>query len=69
MADLSFDSALVVRIDEECLTCEEVERRIADVLRERGYVKDTYAQAILDREASFPTALDMGGPQRRHSAL
>lgn len=61
MADLSFDSALVVRIDEECLTCEEVERRIADVLRERGYVKDTYAQAILDREASFPTALDMGG--------
>lgn len=61
MADLSFDSALVVRIDEECLTCEEVERRIAGVLRERGYVKDTYAQAILDREASFPTALDMGG--------
>lgn len=61
MADLSFDSALVVRIDEEGLACEEVERRIAGVLREQGYVKESYAQAIVDREADFPTALDMGG--------
>ncbi len=27
MADLSFDSSLVVRIDEEGLSCEDVERR------------------------------------------
>ena len=53
MADLSFDSSLVVRID--------VERRLAAVLEEQGYVKDTYAQAIVDREANFPTALDMSG--------
>lgn len=61
MADLSFDSTLVIRIDGEGLTCEEVERRIAAVLEKKGYVKDTYAQAIVDREENFPTALDMGG--------
>ena len=61
MADLSFDSSLVVRIDEEGLSCEDVERRLAAVLEGQGYVKDTYAQAIVDREANFPTALDMGG--------
>lgn len=61
MADLSFDSSLVVRIDENGLTCEDVERRLAAVLEEQGYVKDTYAQAIVDREANFPTALDMSG--------
>lgn len=61
MADLSFDSSLVVRIEEEGLTCEDVERRLAAVLEEQGYVKDTYAQAIVDREANFPTALDMSG--------
>ena len=56
MADLSFDSSLVVRIDEEGLSCEDVERRLAAVLEGQGYVKDTYAQAIVDREANFPTA-------------
>ena len=61
MADLSFDSSLVVKIDSENMSCEDVERRIASVLMEQGYAKDTYAQAIVDREANFPTALDMEG--------
>lgn len=61
MADLSFDSKLVVLMGEEGLTCEDVERRLAGVLEEQGYVKDTYAQAIVDREANYPTALDMSG--------
>ncbi len=61
MADLAFDSSLVVLIDEEGLTCADVERRVAGVLTEQGYAKDTFAQAILDREANFPTALDMSG--------
>lgn len=61
MADLAFDSSLVVLIDEEGLTCSDVERRVAGVLTEQGYAKDTFAQAILDREANFPTALDMSG--------
>ena len=61
MADLAFNSSLVTIIDEEGLTCEQVERRIAGILTEQGYAKDTYAQAIVDREANFPTALDMSG--------
>lgn len=61
MAELSFDSSLVVRLEEDGLTCEDVERRLAAVLEEQGYVKGTYAQAIVDREANFPTALDMSG--------
>ena len=42
MADLSFDSKLVVLMGEEGLTCEDVERRLAGVLEEQGYVKDTF---------------------------
>ncbi|MGI6229868.1 MAG: PTS sugar transporter subunit IIA [Tractidigestivibacter sp.] len=61
MADLTFNSSLVIRIEDEGLTCEDVERRIASVLTEQGYAKDSYAQAIVDREKNFPTALDMGG--------
>ena len=61
MANLTFDSSLVTLIDEEGLTCEDVERRVAGILTEQGYAKDSYAQAIVDREANFPTALDMTG--------
>jgi PTS system galactitol-specific IIA component len=61
MADLSFDDTLIVRMNEENLAREDVERHMAAVLREQGYVKESYAQAIVDREASFPTALDMNG--------
>lgn len=61
MANLTFDSSLVTLIDEEGLTCEDVERRVAGILTEQGYAKDSYAQAIVDREANFPTALDMSG--------
>lgn len=41
MADLAFNSSLVTIIDEEGLTCEQVERRIAGILTEQGYAKDT----------------------------
>ena len=53
MADLAFDSSLVVLIDEEGLTCSDVERRVAGVLTEQGYAKDTFAQAILDRLGAY----------------
>ncbi len=36
---------------------EEVVRKLADLYLERGYVKDTYADAVLTREKSFPTGL------------
>lgn len=61
MADLIFDSSLVVRFDEAGLTTSDIESKLADVLFEHGYVKDSYKQAILDREAGFPTAFDVSG--------
>ena len=56
MAALDFNQDLVTIINEP-LTCTEVESRLADVLTQQGYVKDSYKQAILDREALFPTGL------------
>lgn len=60
MAALEFNASLVVRIDEGDLTTEDVERRLASILHDAGYVKDSYEQAIIDREASYPTALEVG---------
>lgn len=60
MANLRFDESLVVAFHEEGLTTEDVERRLAETLRGQGYVKDSFAQAILEREAEFPTALEVG---------
>ena len=36
---------------------EEVVRKLAALYLERGYVKETYADAVLEREISFPTGL------------
>ena len=59
MAALDFNQDLVTIINEP-LTCTEVESRLADVPTQQGYVKDSYKQAILDREALFPTGLYVG---------
>ena len=39
---------------------EEVLRQMASALQEEGYVKDTFADAIIRRELEFPTGLPMG---------
>lgn len=54
MAALTFNETLVKIIDEP-MTRVEVESALADVLHGMGYVRDSYRQAILDREESFPT--------------
>ena len=59
MASLAFDESLV-RIIEEPLSREEVERRLADVLHDAGYVHESYRSAILEREKNFPTGLFAG---------
>lgn len=61
MADLSLDSSLILRIKGENLTTEDVERAMAAELERQGYAKETFTDAILEREKVFPTALDMGG--------
>lgn len=59
MAEISFDESLVVVIDEPG-SCTDVEKQLAGVLFESGYVRESYAQAIVDREASYPTGLEFG---------
>ena len=58
MAALEFTSDLVTFVDAE--TREEAETAIARVLQEQGYAKESYLQAILDREVNYPTGLYAG---------
>lgn len=59
MADLQFNERLVVALDEPGDN-QSVERTLADTLLAQGYVKDTYAHALAEREKLFPTALEVG---------
>ena len=61
MANLQFDESLVLILDEELPDSAAVETRVAGELLRQGHVKDSYPQAILDREKNFPTALDVQG--------
>ena len=42
-------------------TDKEVLEQMASALQEEGYVKETFSDAIIQREISFPTGLPMGG--------
>lgn len=61
MAQLSFTESLVVVFDQPCVHSEEVERTMADTLLSQDYVKPAYAEALVEREKHFPTALDVQG--------
>lgn len=54
---------LAVRIagKEGLETGESVIRAVASRLEKGGYVKDTYADAVAERERSYPTGLELGG--------
>ena len=60
MSDIAFDQSLILQF-EKPMTNTEVLTAMADYLCEKGVVKDTYCQAILDREQNFPTGLFTGG--------
>ena len=51
----------LVLFDVEATDREELLTKLANVLREKGYVKDSYPQAILEREAAYPTGLNTKG--------
>lgn len=59
MTDIAFDEGLVVILDQPG-AYDEVERSMAAVLLGQGYVRDSYARAIADREAAYPTGLELG---------
>lgn len=60
MSGLRFEPSQIVLI-EESLSRNEVLKKLADVLENKGIVKDTYYTAIIERESNFPTGLDVQG--------
>ena len=61
MAGLHFDESLVAILGGEVLDTYSVEERLAQILVNGGWVKETYPAAVHEREKVFPTALDVGG--------
>lgn len=61
MLDLKLLDQNLVMINLEVETQQEALEKLAGRLYETGYVKDTYAQAILEREKVFPTGLPTEG--------
>ena len=61
MSDLHFDSSLVHMFDEDGLDTYTVEDVLANELHDQGWVHESYAAALHEREEGFPTALDVGG--------
>lgn len=57
---IAFDQSLILRI-ENAKTNMEVLTRMCQHLCEKGIVKDTYCEAILERERNFPTGLNTHG--------
>ncbi|MEA4873939.1 PTS sugar transporter subunit IIA [Anaerorhabdus sp.] len=47
-----------VLVIEDTLAKEEVLEKMANVLKEKGFVKDSYLSAILEREKIYPTGLE-----------
>jgi len=60
MSGIAFDESLILEYDQQ-MTDREVLSAMADYLCKKGIVKDSYRQAVLDRETSFPTGLKTGG--------
>jgi len=46
--------------DLEAESSSDIFRRLGGLLVSEGYCKDTYVQALIDREKEFPTGINMG---------
>lgn len=57
---IAFDQSLILKI-ENAKTNTEVLTQMCEHLCRKGIVKDTYCEAILEREKNFPTGLNTHG--------
>ena len=48
-------------IKSEAKTYQEIIKELGEHLFSKGYVKDTFTQAVLDREEAYPTGLQAPG--------
>lgn len=55
------DSSLIHWIDSKGLDEIDIEQKLAAKLHEGGYVKDSYADAVIAREKKYPTGLMCDG--------
>lgn len=51
----------LVVLDYEVRNREELLRNLASILKERGYVKESFIEGVLEREKVFPTGLNTDG--------
>lgn len=51
----------LVFTDVEAKSSKDVFEKVGGAMIKEGYAKDTYVQALINRESEFPTGLDMGG--------
>ncbi len=51
----------LITIGLEAKTYEDVMRQLGGQLIEQGYAKESYIEALIQREAEFPTGLDIDG--------
>jgi PTS system galactitol-specific IIA component len=54
-------SSDLIILNMNCKTAEEAIRQLARKLEELAWVKDGYVQAVISREAEYPTGLPTGG--------
>ncbi len=59
MSDIIFNESMILKLDGQ-KTNREVLSAMADHLFQKGLVKETYKEAILNREKEFPTGLFTG---------
>lgn len=59
VAELEFNESLVAFLD-DASDWEQAENQLAGALLKGGYVRAGFAEAIIEREKSFPTALEVG---------
>lgn len=59
VAELEFNEDLIAFLD-DVSDWEQAEDQLADVLFKNGHVRAGFAEAIVEREKSFPTALEVG---------
>lgn len=51
----------LIFLNYEAKSKEELLQSLSSILRERGYVKDSYTKGVLEREKVFPTGLNTEG--------
>lgn len=68
LANVSNENALVdilqkdlIFLNEEYSAIEDVIQHVGQVMKEKNIVKDTYSDAVIDREKILPTGLSLSG--------